>query len=111
MLTRSDHFDGQRFFNPTGPPMQPFTSLPRMLLARRIPWPARDDDAPQPLPGRDTAATVVTFIGHATFLIQAEVGNVLTDPMFSERAGPWNVFGPGRVRPPAIALNEAARVS
>ena len=85
--------------------MQPFTSLPRMLLARRTPWPARVDDVPKPLAARETAAAVVTFIGHATFLIQTEAGNILTDPMFSERAGPWNLFGPRRVRPPAIALD------
>jgi len=54
---------------------------------------------------------VVTFIGHATFLMQTEAGNVLTDPMFSERAGPWNVFGPRRVRPPAIALDALPPIS
>ncbi len=92
--------------------MQPFTSVPRMLLARRIPWPAHLDDAPKPVPERDTAtAAAVTFIGHATFLIQAEAGNVLTDPMFSERAGPWNVFGPRRVRAPAIALDALPPIS
>jgi L-ascorbate metabolism protein UlaG (beta-lactamase superfamily) len=111
MPSGSDHFDGRRFFNPTGPPMQPFTSVPRMLLARRIPWPTRVDDVPKPLAARDTATAVVTFIGHATFLIQAAAGNVLTDPMFSERAGPWNVFGPRRVRPPAIALDALPPVS
>src|SRR5215510_13528833 len=85
MPSRSDHFDGRRFFNPTGPPMQPFTSAPRMLLARQIPWPARVDEAPTPLAERDTAAAVVTLIGHATFLIQAEAGNVLTDPFAQRR--------------------------
>ena len=91
--------------------MQPFTSIPRMLLARRIPWPARLDDAPKALPGRDSATAAVTFIGHATFLIQTEAGNVLTDPMFSERAGPWNVLGPRRVRPPAIAFDALPAIS
>jgi L-ascorbate metabolism protein UlaG (beta-lactamase superfamily) len=82
-----------------------------MLLARRIPWPARVDDGAKLLPGRDTAAAAVTFIGHATFLIQMEGGNVLTDPMFSERAGPWNLFGPRRVRPPAIAFDALPPIS
>ena len=111
MPSRSDHFDGRRFFNPTGPPMQPFTSVPRMLLARRIPWPVRVHDVPKPLPSRDTASAVVTFMGHATFLIQTEAGNILTDPMFSERAGPWNLLGPRRVRPPAIALDALPPIS
>jgi L-ascorbate metabolism protein UlaG (beta-lactamase superfamily) len=111
MPSGSDHFDGRRFFNPTGPPMPPFPAVPRMLLARRIPWPARIDDAPKPPPERATATAAVTFIGHATFLMQTEAGNVLTDPMFSERAGPWNVFGPRRVRPPAIALDALPAIS
>lgn len=91
--------------------MQPFTSVPRMLLARRIGWPARVHDLPQPLPARDTASAVVTSIGHATFLIQTEAGNILTDPMFSERAGPWNLLGPRRVRPPAIAFDALPSIS
>jgi L-ascorbate metabolism protein UlaG (beta-lactamase superfamily) len=53
----------------------------------------------------------VTFVGHATFLIQAEAGNILTDPMFSERAGPWNLLGPRRVRPPAIAFDALPPIS
>jgi L-ascorbate metabolism protein UlaG (beta-lactamase superfamily) len=53
----------------------------------------------------------VTFIGHATFLIQGDAGNVLTDPMFSGRAGPWNVFGPRRVRQPAIAFDALPPIS
>src|SRR6266850_5985391 len=50
----------------------------------------------------DDAAAVITFIGHSTFLIQTAAGNILTDPMYSERAGPLNVLGPKRVRQPAV---------
>jgi L-ascorbate metabolism protein UlaG (beta-lactamase superfamily) len=53
----------------------------------------------------NSAAAVVTFIGHSTFLIQTAAGNILTDPMYSERAGPWNVLGPRRVRPPAVPFD------
>jgi L-ascorbate metabolism protein UlaG (beta-lactamase superfamily) len=49
---------------------------------------------------------VITFVGHATFLIQSAAGNVLTDPIYSERAGPLNLFGPHRVRQPAIAFDD-----
>ena len=107
----SDHFDGNRFFNPTGPALQPLSAVPKMLLSRRARWPRRIADAPQPLPHRDDAATAVTFIGHATFLIQTPAGNILTDPVFSERAGPWGLVGPRRVRRPAIALDSLPRVS
>ena len=103
---QSDHFDGRRFVNPTGGAGQPFSAVPRMLLERRTPWPARVDEPLQkPLP-LEGAAAVVTFIGHATFLIQTAAGNILTDPMYSERAGPLNIFGPRRVRQPAVSFDD-----
>ena len=46
----------------------------------------------------------VTWIGHATALVQASGLNVLTDPMFSERASPVQWFGPERSQPPGVAL-------
>ena len=107
----SDHFDGRRFFNPTGPQAQPFSAVPRMMMEKRTPWPARIDVPPQRPPARDGARAVVTFIGHATFLIQTAEGNVLTDPMYSERASPVSFAGPRRVRPPAIRFEDLPPIS
>jgi L-ascorbate metabolism protein UlaG (beta-lactamase superfamily) len=107
----SDHFDGTHFFNPTGLAAQPFSAVPRMLLERRTPWPARIDDPPRALPGLDGAVAVVTFIGHATFLIQTAAGNILTDPMYSERASPMKVAGPRRVRQPAVPFDSLPPIS
>ncbi|APW36252.1 MBL fold metallo-hydrolase [Rhodoferax koreense] len=45
-----------------------------------------------------------TWIGHATALVQAGGLNVLTDPMFSERASPVQWMGPQRTQPPGVAL-------
>ena len=107
----SDHYDGRRFHNPTGPAVQPFSAVPRMLLEKKTPWPARIHEPtrlPAPLDGADA---VVTFIGHSTFLIQTAAANILTDPMFSDRAGPFGVMGPRRVRPPAVALERLPPVS
>src|SRR5437899_1596172 len=95
---KSDHFDGWRFVNPGGEAGQPFSAVPRMLLERRTPWPARIDDPLHRPPPLDGAAAVATFIGHATFLIQTAAANILTDPMYSLRAGPMNMLGPRRVR-------------
>ena len=106
MPPRSDHFDGRRFFNPTGPALQPFSAVPRMLLDRRTPWPRHVDVTPQPVPPLDDAAAVLTFIGHSTFLIQTAVGNILTDPMYSDHAGPMNRLGPRRVRQPAMRFED-----
>jgi L-ascorbate metabolism protein UlaG (beta-lactamase superfamily) len=84
-----------------------------MLLERRrrTPWPARVDVPPR-LPGAlNGAAAVVTFIGHATFLIQTAAGNILTDPMYSQRAGPLNLVGPRRVRQPAVRCDDLPPIS
>src|SRR6266508_2948180 len=111
MLEPSDHFDGRRFANPTGPAVQPFSAVPRMLLERRTPWPARVDEPPQrPLP-LDGAVAMLTFIGHATFLLQTAAGNILTDPIYSQRAGPLNLFGPRRARQPGVLFDDLPPIS
>jgi N-acyl-phosphatidylethanolamine-hydrolysing phospholipase D len=46
-----------------------------------------------------------TWIGHATMLVQAGGLNVLTDPVFSERASPVQFIGPRRAQPPGVALD------
>jgi L-ascorbate metabolism protein UlaG (beta-lactamase superfamily) len=102
---RSDHFDGKRFFNPTGPTPQPFTAVPRMMREPRKPWPSHIEQPVRVPPSRGGADAVVTFIGHSTFLIQTPAGNVLTDPMYSQRAGPL-FFGPRRVRRPAVRFED-----
>jgi len=110
-LEKSDHIDGRRFVNPAGLALQPLSAIPRMLLERRTPWPARVDDPPRQPPGLDGSAAVVTFIGHSTFLIQTSAGNILTDPMYSRRAGPLNILGPRRVRQPAVPFDSLPPIS
>lgn len=46
----------------------------------------------------------LTWIGHATFLLQFGELNILTDPHFSQRASPLSWIGPKRAVPPAPAL-------
>ncbi len=48
----------------------------------------------------------MTWVGHATVLVQAGGLNVLTDPMFSERAFPVQFAGPRRAQAPGVALND-----
>ena len=49
---------------------------------------------------------LVTWIGHATTLVQASGLNVLTDPIFSERASPVQLIGPKRQQPPGVAMKD-----
>jgi N-acyl-phosphatidylethanolamine-hydrolysing phospholipase D len=52
----------------------------------------------------------VTWIGHATALLQLGGLNVLTDPIFSERASPVSFAGPRRAQPPGLALAQLPRI-
>ncbi len=82
-----------------------------MLLERRTPWPAPVDGPVRRPPVLDGAGAMVTFVGHSTFLIQTPAVNILTDPMYSQRAGPLNVVGPRRVRPPAVPFEQLPPIS
>jgi N-acyl-phosphatidylethanolamine-hydrolysing phospholipase D len=46
----------------------------------------------------------VTWIGHATFLIQLDGLNILTDPIWSNRASPVAFAGPRRLVAPGLAF-------
>jgi N-acyl-phosphatidylethanolamine-hydrolysing phospholipase D len=58
----------------------------------------------------DPGVIQLTWVGHATFLIQVAGLNILTDPMFSERASPLSFFGPQRLAPPGIPLKDLPRI-
>ena len=54
----------------------------------------------------DDYRVCITFVGHVTFLIQTNGLNILTDPIWSERASPFSFIGPKRVTPPGIKFND-----
>jgi N-acyl-phosphatidylethanolamine-hydrolysing phospholipase D len=58
----------------------------------------------------DMMQPAITWVGHATMLVQASGVNVLTDPMFSQRASPVQFSGPKRAQPPGIALADLPRI-
>ena len=47
---------------------------------------------------------LATWVGHSTFLLQIGGLNVLTDPMWSDRASPVSFAGPRRRTAPGLAL-------
>lgn len=102
----SDHFDGERFFNPGQ------ARTDRSLRDRwrwrtgggRARWPARVADAPTAKPAARADAITVTMVGHASVLIQLAGCNLLVDPIWSERASPFRWAGPKRVNAPGIAF-------
>ncbi|KAG2486110.1 hypothetical protein HYH03_015205 [Edaphochlamys debaryana] len=47
-------------------------------------------------------AIQAVWVGHATVLVQMGGATFLTDPVFSERCSPTQLYGPKRVAPPAL---------
>jgi len=52
----------------------------------------------------------VTWIGHATVLAQLGGINLLTDPVFSDRASPFSFAGPKRHVAPGVSLRDLPHV-
>lgn len=48
----------------------------------------------------------VTFVNHATALLQMDGVNILTDPIWSERCSPVSFAGPKRAVPPGLRLEQ-----
>src|SRR5579871_4165767 len=100
----TDHFDGERFFDPNGTAPNSRRDLFRWMVesrrnGTRAKWPAR---APSPFADRppervEGAALRVVPIGHASFLLQTAGLNILLDPVWSARASPFRFIGPKRV--------------
>ncbi len=108
------HRAGGGFGNPwvSGRPAA-FGGFLKWVLVHRTTRPrAADPDprvfvrvAPQVLhPRAATDQLVSTWVGHSTFLVQVGGRNVLTDPMWSERASPVRFAGPQRWVAPGIGF-------
>jgi L-ascorbate metabolism protein UlaG (beta-lactamase superfamily) len=71
-------------------------------------WPEHVESEPGPRPVEREArgAVRVTLVNHATFLIQMDGLNILTDPMWSERCSPVSWAGPKRHRSPGIRFED-----
>jgi L-ascorbate metabolism protein UlaG (beta-lactamase superfamily) len=106
----SDHFDGVRFFDPDGAPPKSAAAVLRWQLGgnrQRQKWP---DWAPNPHtdtpPARvDSTRVRLSFVGHASWLVQTAGLNILVDPVWSMRASPVSWAGPKRHNDPGIAFD------
>jgi L-ascorbate metabolism protein UlaG (beta-lactamase superfamily) len=104
----SDHFDGTRFFDPHGSPPKSIATLLRWYSGReKAEWPAW---APSPYSDRPPARVEgpewrISYVGHATLLLQTAGLNILIDPVWSDRVSPLSFAGPTRVNDPGIAFD------
>jgi L-ascorbate metabolism protein UlaG (beta-lactamase superfamily) len=107
----SDHFDGVRFFDRAAVPPRGRGELLRWMISSRwrgtrAKWPAW---APSPYADRPPArvegtAWRISYVGHASWLVQTAGVNVLLDPVWSARVSPFARIGPKRVNDPGIAF-------
>ena len=114
MQAESDHWDGRRFFNPT-PESRRHSDLrevARWLATRKRPRWERVEAPPGPPPADNVGGgdLRVTWVGHATALIQMDGLNLLTDPIWEERCSPLAFAGPRRFRPPGLRFGDLPRI-
>ncbi len=105
----SDHFDGFQFYDPDGVPPKSLASVARWQFGgnrQRASWPdwAPSPHADTPPPRVEGDKVRLSFVGHATWLIQTAGLNILVDPVWSMRVSPVSWAGPRRHNDPGIAF-------
>ncbi|KZB60283.1 MBL fold metallo-hydrolase [Thalassospira sp. MCCC 1A02491] len=58
----------------------------------------------------DPTRLQVTWVGHATVLVQYGGLNILTDPVFSDRASPFKRLGPKRYSQPGLSIDQLPKL-
>jgi L-ascorbate metabolism protein UlaG (beta-lactamase superfamily) len=107
------HFDGSRFSNPGHTKNSSVGGyLWLRITGAQATWPDSVPVTPEPPPPArvDNGNALITFVGHATVLIQVAGLNILTDPVWSERASPFSFAGPKRVQAPGVAFDALPRI-
>ena len=103
----TDHFNGKKFVN-TGPAVRQGSVLKWLLNRDKGPW--LSDPTAQPGPKPQTRiygdSLVMTFVGHSSFLLQTDGLNILTDPVWSPKAGPTKWLAVKRLRPPGLRYED-----
>jgi L-ascorbate metabolism protein UlaG (beta-lactamase superfamily) len=106
----SDHFDGLHFYDPDGVPPKSLGEVLRWQFGgdrKRAAWPEwlPNPHAETPPPRVDGNKVRLSFVGHASWLIQTAGLNILVDPVWSMRASPFSFAGPKRHNDPGIAFD------
>ena len=110
----SDHFDGTRFIDPNGSAPKTFVDLMRWRFAGGgAKWPER---APSPYsdkpPGARRRCVPAHRLSSGTRACSSRPRglNILTDPVWSERASPFTFVGPKRVNDPGIPFDALPKI-
>jgi hypothetical protein len=109
----SPHWNGEQFRNQEPLPPQGLTEIMRWQLTREPgEWTEVTDAEPGPPPVPQVARGEmrITLIVHATMLLQMDGVNILTDPVYSDRASPVSWAGPERFRPPGVRFEDLPEI-
>lgn len=111
---KSDHFNGSTFENLNGAEAKsPWEALKWSLRRNPGPWTelTKEDVAfADKSAERVHKELKITFVNHATFLIQTDGLNILTDPVWSDRVSPLSFAGPKRMRPPGLKFEDLPKI-
>jgi L-ascorbate metabolism protein UlaG (beta-lactamase superfamily) len=111
----SDHFDGERFFDPDGAPPKALGEVLSWQFGgnrQRAAWPdwVHNEHADTPPPRVEGSKVRLSFIGHVSWLIQTAGLNILIDPVWSMRVSPVSFAGPKRHHDPGIAFDALPKI-
>ncbi len=107
------HFDGKRYYNPDAPQARgPLDVLRWKMTGRPESSPEFIADVEPSMPPRQVegGGLRITLVNHSTVLLQQRGLNILTDPIWSERASPVSWAGPRRRRKPGVAWEDLPRI-
>lgn len=109
---RGSHYENGRFFNPDTPRQEFFRFLSWITRREQGEWKDFTATEPGPRPAERVHGSDlrVTFVNHATFLLQTAGVNLLTDPVWSERVSPVRFAGPRRRRAPGLRMEDLPRI-
>lgn len=102
------HFDGRAFHNLNKTePKSLWTVIHWVITGDHAPWPKKlIKSAGYVLPVPKKNQIIVTYINHASCLIQTGNINIITDPHYSHRASPVGWAGPHRVHEPGVPYDK-----
>ena len=75
-----------------------------MFAGRSRSLPKADIPLADSRPNSTAGPLAVTWLGHATALVEIDGFRLLTDPVWSERCSPSQAIGPRRLHPPPVPL-------
>jgi L-ascorbate metabolism protein UlaG (beta-lactamase superfamily) len=116
IFKKSDHCDGKKFYNLDARQRQ------KKSFVEVLKWKARQTSKPWPNNKIDDLQTPqistpvedddlrITYVNHATALIEWRAISILTDPVLSEKLGPFNFLNLRRFRDPGIGFNTMPKI-